>query len=229
MTHFEGKFEMFVRPRFKEPPFVRMSGASAFLVSGALMADVREVFKGEIPAFWRFGLDRDKCLVELRPCEKDTPGFLRICLRKEAAQLASKALIRWLRGAGVPNARIPARWQPETQSIVGCYGQTPAAAQVSKKSPAEEKRPQTLPAEKPADSLIKTHGHTWQRSAHPGPSGNPIYRCEVCGYYTADPKNSVLKERKCSPGLYEKTFEVREDGRVYPKGWKRMTDKEVAG
>jgi hypothetical protein len=85
--------------------------------------------------------------------------------------------------------------------------------------------PEKPEQERPAGPVIETCGHRWRLSDHTGPTGGRIYWCEVCGYYTADPHNPILKERKCNPGLYDGTFELR----VFPRGYDKATATSKEG
>ncbi len=210
---FEDRFEVFVKPRFTNPPFIRISGSTALCFSGALVGEIRKALDGETPRFWRVALDRENRAMEIRPCDKGEPGSLRANILPDAVQLTSKTLVRWLTGAGVPTNRLPAQWSAGRVRVQ--YGQAPAPT------------PAPAPKKPDAGKVIRSCGHRWKPSDHPGPTGNPLYVCEVCGYYTADPKNPILEERECKPGFWSESFEVRQDGRVYPKGWNRMTSKEA--
>lgn len=183
----------------------------------------REVIKAlgmeAMPKFWVVGIDKARCLIQAKPGVLGDRGLLRLShFPKKGATFGSHKLGGWMVSNGVPVGRIFARWHPETGSIMASYGPAPAMLPPPKQ-PVEEKKMQKPQQEKPAGPVIETCGHRWRLSDYTGPTGGRIYRCEVCGYYTADSKNTVLKERKCKPGLYDGTFELR----VFPHGYDKAT------
>ncbi|HHV79068.1 MAG TPA: hypothetical protein GXX40_05580 [Firmicutes bacterium] len=98
---------------------VRLSTALSREVEAANVLDKR----------WRVGVDRQRGLIELRPVPdsgRRTQGLFAgyVCRRKagDYMRIGSPALVAWLIEQGVPTGkRIPARWQPQTGSIVGRY------------------------------------------------------------------------------------------------------------
>lgn len=160
------------------------------------------------------GLDIKRHLLEIRP----DPSGLKVAINPSKAQygLGSARLVAWLRSKGIPDV-IDARYQPETQSVVGRYVPVQPKAEATTATADRISQPAT------ASAIIESGGHRWQPCSYTGSGGGKVYRCEVCGYHTSDPSNPVLAERPCKPDLYEGRYEVK-DGKVYPKndaGWRR--------
>jgi hypothetical protein len=57
----------------------------------------------------------------MRPIEAGEHGGVRVTGRGRIGKVSSTSLLAWLRSKGVPDEPIPAKWQAQTQSIVGQF------------------------------------------------------------------------------------------------------------
>jgi rubrerythrin len=243
----QGQFRYW-RP--KQAYTLRYRSEGHIAIGWGLLEDAKAAL-GKTPESWLLGLDTEKQLIEFKPVAVRELGSFPVNAEddEEWGTVWNKEMAAWLKENGVPAGPIDARWQAQTGSIVGHWTLTkdedasaPGKTKGSEPKPdkdeylrkAVEEKTAELAATKEADAapeatsteVVKTFGHEWKLSEYLGPTGNPIYMCQACGYYTANPQNPILKERKCQRGLYDQWFEVRDDNRVYPKGWKQMTNKE---
>lgn len=190
-----GEFEFWK----EEKPTLKLRKISVGF-SVALVEEIRQL-NGGLPERWTVGVDRKRCLI----CVKPADNGLKMSINEEKSVygITSKPLVNWLTSLGIPkNGSIEAHWQKETQSVVGRY--TPVSSQEDR-----------LPEDAQAPKLTKASSHTWVPAIETSPTGDRLFRCEVCGYYASDPNNPLLKERPCKPHLYHGKYVIR-DGKVYP-------------
>jgi len=171
---------------------------------------LREELLAAVPNCQRVqvGIDPERCLIEIRPTDSASGAKANLSGKDSSKGLciASTALSRWLASFGAPlGVNFPARWQPQTGSIVARYVPARSGKRVDSAKPAEVED----------SDIIKACGHQWRLTEYVSPSGSKLYRCVVCGYFTIDPRNPVLNERACKPGIYEGRYRI-EDGVVYP-------------